>query len=106
VHLRSADFLDVETYPTMTFRSTGVRPRDAGTVLVDGELTLRGVTGSVTLQVEVGGFTDGQRGRAVAGFCATTEIDRTDFGVTGGTAGSVVGHIIRIALQIEATPSA
>jgi polyisoprenoid-binding protein YceI len=53
-HLRSADFLDVEKNPTMTFRSTAIRPQDEEQFLVDGELTLRGVTKPVTLEVEVG----------------------------------------------------
>jgi polyisoprenoid-binding protein YceI len=101
-HLRSADFLDVERYPTMTFRSTAVRPLDARLVLVEGELTLRGVVRVVALEVEVGGFAEGPDGATVAGFSAATEIDRRDFGVTGGTAGAVVSDRIRIALEIEA----
>ncbi|MCO1659932.1 YceI family protein [Pseudonocardia humida] len=105
-HLRSRDFLDVAAYPTMAFRSTAIRPRDGETVLVDGELTLRGVTRPVTLAVEVGGFADGPNGSTVAGFSATTEIDRTDFGVTGGPAGAIVSDRIRIALEIEATLTA
>jgi polyisoprenoid-binding protein YceI len=101
-HLRSADFLDVERYPAMTFRSTAVRPLEAQLVLVAGELTLRGVVRAVTLEVEVGGFAEGPDGTVVAGFSAATEIDRRDFGVTGGTAGAVVSDRIRISLEIEA----
>lgn len=105
-HLRSADFLDAATYPTMTFRSTAIRPRDGETVLVDGELTLRGVVRPVTLEVEVGGVADGPQGSTVAGFSATTAIDRADFGVTGGAAGAIVSDRITIALEIEATLNA
>lgn len=105
-HVRSADFLDVETYPTMTFRSTGIRAQNEELFLVDGELTLRGVTKPVTLEVEVGGVTETPRGTAVAGFSAVTEISRTAFGVTGGPAGVIVSDTIKIGLEIEATLSA
>jgi polyisoprenoid-binding protein YceI len=103
-HLCSPDFLDVQTYPTMSFRSTAVRPQNAEILLVDGELTLRGVTRPVILAVEIGGFADGPDGVPVAGFSAATEIDRTAFGVTGGPAGAIVSDTIRIALEIEAGP--
>lgn len=101
--VRSKDFLDVETYPTMTFRSTAIRPQDEELVLIDGELTLRGIAKPVTLEVELGGVAEGPQGSTVAGFSATTEISRTDFGVTGGPAGAVVSDKIRIVLEIEAT---
>ena len=54
-HLRSADFFDVATFPTIDFVSTGVRA-DGGDFLVDGDLTIRGVTKPVTFEVEFGGF--------------------------------------------------
>jgi polyisoprenoid-binding protein YceI len=101
-HLRSPDFLDAEAHPTMSFRSTAIRQQNAEILLVDGELTLRGITRPVTLAVEIGGFADGPDGTPVAGFSATTAIDRTAFGVTGGPAGAIVGETIRIALEIEA----
>jgi polyisoprenoid-binding protein YceI len=100
--LRGADFLDVLTHPTMTFRSTAVRPQSAEVLLVDGELTLRGTTRPVTLAVEIGGIADSPNGTPVAGFSAETEIDRTAFGVTGGPAGAIVSDTITIALEIEA----
>lgn len=101
-HVRSEDFLDVATYPTMTFTSTGVRAHGEG-LLVDGDLTLRGVTKSVTLEVEVNGFGDGgYEGTKVAGFSASTDINRKDFGITGGAAGAMVGEKITILLEIEA----
>jgi polyisoprenoid-binding protein YceI len=101
-HVRTADFLDVETYPEMTFTSTGIRFED-GVYLIDGDLTLRGVTRPVTLETEVGGFGPGmQEGHMVVGFSATTEISRSDFGVTGGTAGAAVSDKIKITLDIEA----
>jgi polyisoprenoid-binding protein YceI len=105
-HVRSADFLDVDQYPTLTYRSTGIRP-DGNHFIVDGELSLHGVTKSVPLQLEVNGFQPNSPfGDTRAGFSATTEIDRTDFGVEfnapldGG--GVVLGDKIRITLEIEA----
>ncbi|AKH82526.1 hypothetical protein AA958_10140 [Streptomyces sp. CNQ-509] len=101
-HVRTADFLDVETYPEMTFKSTGIRVKD-DVYLIDGDLTLRGVTRPVTLETEVGGFGPGmQEGHTVVGFSATTEINRSDFGVTGGAAGAAVSDKIKITLDIEA----
>ncbi|MFI7672157.1 YceI family protein [Actinophytocola sp. NPDC049390] len=97
-HLRSDDFLAVERFPTMTFVSTGVRA-DGDTFLVEGDLTIRTVTKRVTLTVVPNGFDSHGR---VAGFTAYTEINRKDFGVTGGASGFVVGSRIRIALEITA----
>ena len=111
-HIRSADFFEVETYPTMTYRSTGIRP-DGEDFLVDGELTLKGVTKPVTLALELGGFGPDAFGGTRAGFSASTTINRRDFGVDismpmdGG--GVVVGDKITINLDIQAvlaTPAA
>ncbi|MEU6853597.1 YceI family protein [Actinacidiphila alni] len=102
-HVRSADFLDVEQFPEMTFTSTAIRPQTAELFEVDGELTLHGVTRTVTLKLELNGFGTHYEGHAIAGFSAATEISRSDFGVTGGAAGAAVSDKIRIALEIEAT---
>ena len=69
-HVRSADFLDVENFPNITFRSTG-RARDGGRFFVDGELTIRGATRPVTLDVEVNGFTPDPTAVPGVGFSAT-----------------------------------
>lgn len=104
-HLRSHDFFEVSTYPTMTYRSTGVR-QDGADYVVDGELSLKGVTRPVSLAVEVGGVGSDPWGGTRAGFTATTTINRNDFGVDikmpldGG--GVVVGDKIAITLEIEA----
>ncbi|GAA0211701.1 YceI family protein [Saccharothrix mutabilis subsp. mutabilis] len=100
-HVRNEDFLDVEKHPELTFTSTGVRANGEG-FIVDGELTLRGVTKTVELELELNGFGDGFEGAKVAGFSASTEISRKDFGVTGGAAGAAVGDKITILLEIEA----
>lgn len=105
-HVRSADFLDVERYPELTFHSTGIRAQDDGFV-VDGELSLHGVTRPVSLQLEVHGFQpDSPFGDTRAGFTAKAEIDRRDFGIEfnipldGGGVG--LGHKVDVTLEIEA----
>jgi polyisoprenoid-binding protein YceI len=105
-HLRSPDFLDVEGYPSLTYRSTGVRADGDGYV-VDGELTLHGVTRSIPLALEVHGFlSESPFGDSRVGFSARTEISRKDFGISfdapleGG--GVVVGDKIQIDLEVEA----
>jgi polyisoprenoid-binding protein YceI len=103
-HIRSADFFHVEQHPTMTFQSTGVR-QDGDDFLLDGDLTLRGVTKPVTFKLEVNGFGPDAYGGTRAGFSATTEINRSDFGVSyngpipGG--GVAVSEKVTIHLEIE-----
>jgi len=106
-HLRTADFFDVETYPTMTFASTGVQPTGPNTFRLMGDLTLHGVTRPVTLDVTAAGpITDPRAGQR-AGFHAEGEIDRRDFGMTWGQdlPGGVpaVGHMVKLVLDAEAT---
>jgi polyisoprenoid-binding protein YceI len=106
-HLRSADFLDVERYPTLSFRSTAVRAGDEpGRYLVDGDLTIRDVTRPVTLDVEYLGWSDDPWGGKRAGFSATTEITRDDFGASWNvvveSGGLLVGKKVRIELEVEA----
>ena len=105
-HLRNPDFLDVEHYPTIAFRSTSVTEDGDGGYRVDGDLTIRGVTRPVTLELEYLGWSDDPWGGKRAGFSASTEIDRHDFGATWNlaveTGGVVVGRKVRIELEIEA----
>lgn len=104
-HVRSADFFDVENFPTWTYRSTGVRP-DGEDVVLDGELTIKGVTRPVPLALELNGFGPDPFGGTRAGFSGSTSINRNDFGVDikmpidGG--GVVVGDKVQINLEIEA----
>lgn len=105
-HLRSADFFDVENYPTMEFVSTGVRQQD-GDFIVDGDLTIRGVTKPVSFEFEFGGFGQDPYGNYKAGASATTVINRDDFGLTHNavleTGGMLVGKDVTITLDLQGT---
>ncbi|MEX2256082.1 MAG: YceI family protein [Acidimicrobiia bacterium] len=105
-HLRSADFFDVEQYPDFTYRSTGIRVDD-GDLVVDGELTLHGLTKPVPLALEVHGFLpESPFGDHRVGLSATGELSRKEFGITfdapleGGGVG--LSDRIHITLEIEA----
>jgi polyisoprenoid-binding protein YceI len=104
-HIRTADFFDVENNPAMTYRSTGVRASGDGFV-VDGELTLRGVTRQVPLSLEINGVGPDAYGGSRIGFSASAEINRTDFGVNWNSAieagGVVVSEKVAIQLEIQA----
>ncbi len=81
-HLRSTDFFSAEQHPQMTFRSSAVRPRGDGEYEMTGDLTINGITRSVVLDVEFNGVeVFPADGSTHAGFSATTEINRDDFGV-------------------------
>jgi polyisoprenoid-binding protein YceI len=105
-HLRSTDFFAVDEHPTMTYRSTGVRAEGDGFV-VDGELTLHGVTRPLSLEAELNGFQAGTPfGDTRVGFSARGTLDRRDFGIAfnipmeGG--GVVVSERVQIELEAEA----
>ena len=104
-HIKSSDFFEVETYPTIEFTSTGLEGAGEDYVL-HGNLTIKGNTKPVDLKVELGGFGPDAYGGTRAGFTATTEISRKEFGVDiqvpmdGG--GVVVGDKIAVELEIEA----
>jgi len=104
-HLRSADFLDVEHYPTLTFKSTSVA-LDGDDWNVAGDLTVRGTTRPVVLAVEFDGANTTPWGTQAVGFSASTEIDREEFGLTYNQAleagGVVVGKKVRIEINVEA----
>ena len=104
-HIRSADFFDVGNHTVMTFRSTAVVAHGEDWV-VEGDLTLKGITKKVELQLELNGFGPDAYGGTRAGFSAKTEISRKEYGVDidmpmdGG--GVVVGDKISVELEIEA----
>ena len=104
-HLRSSDFFEVEKYPRMSYRSTGIRRTDDGWA-VDGELTLHGVTRRVPLAVDMNGFGSDPWGGRRAGFSATAQINRRDFGI-GSTVpmdggGVALGDKASIMIEIQA----
>lgn len=103
-HLRSADFFDVEAFPTMTYTSSGVRPDGEG-YLLDGELSLHGVTRPVPLHLKLTGVGPDAYGGTRIGVSATGTINRSDFGVTANMpvpgGGVVVSETIAIAIDVE-----
>ncbi len=105
-HIRSADFFEVEKYPEMTFASTGIKAAEEGFVL-EGDLTLKGVTQAVAFNLEVSGFGPDAYGGTRAGFSATTVINRMDYGVSfngpipGVPGGVAVSEKVTINLEIE-----
>jgi polyisoprenoid-binding protein YceI len=105
-HLRSGDFFESEKYPTMEFRSTGIKSHDGDEFIVDGELTIRDVTKPVELKVEFEGVGRSPYGQDVFGFSATTEINREDWGLTWNVAleqgGVMVSKNIKIEIEGEA----
>jgi polyisoprenoid-binding protein YceI len=105
-HLRSPDFLDVESHPTLEFRSTSARQTGETSLRVDGELTIRGITRPVSLDVEYLGLVDDPFGNKHAVFSAETEIDREEWGMTWNaaleTGGVLVGRRLKIELEIQA----
>lgn len=105
-HLKSADFLDVEKFPTLTFKSTRVNMKGDGEYSVEGDLTIHGVARKVTLAVE--GPTPPTKdpwGNTRIGISATTKINRKDFGLTWNaaleTGGLLVGEEVAISLEVE-----
>jgi polyisoprenoid-binding protein YceI len=105
-HLKSADFLDVEKFPTMTFESAGVASEGAGELDLLGNLTIHGVTKPVTLKVE-GPTAEGKDpwGNTRIGASATTKIKRSDFGLTYNaaleTGGILIGDDLKIEIEVS-----
>lgn len=109
-HLRSADFFDVETFPTLEFRSRKVEGTDEDRYRVTGDLTIHGVTREVVLNVEEGGRLRDPWGKERAAFLATTTINRGDYGLTWNQAleagGVMVSDKVEIEIELEATKAA
>jgi len=103
-HLKSPDFLDVEKFPTITFKSTRMTKGEGNTVKVDGDLTIHGVTRPVTVNVEYTPETPAI-GMTVRGFTATTKINRKDYGLNWNKAieagGVMVGDEVNITVEGE-----
>jgi polyisoprenoid-binding protein YceI len=105
-HLRSPDFLDVATYPTLTYRSTGLTPEGHGRFKLHGELTVRDITRPVDLDVSFEGVARDPWGNQRFGISATGEVDREDFGLTWNqaleTGGVLVGKAVKFEIEAEA----
>lgn len=110
-HLRTADFFEVDTYPTITFKSSSVRADGSGGLIATGPLTIKDVSKEVDLTISVLGVKEIPEqmqqmmgAKRVAGFTASTTIDRGDFGVGTGNwaASAVIGDEVEISIQLEA----
>lgn len=109
-HLRSPDFLDVERYPEIRFRSRGIERLEASRYRVVGDLTIRDVTRQVSLDVEYGGRAKDPWGNERVGFIATTSLDRRDFGLQWNqvleAGGVLVGDRVDVELEVQAVKAA
>ena len=105
-HLKSADFFDVESHPELTFRSRRIEAKGGDRFALVGDLTIRGITREVTLDVESGGQTKDPWGNQRAAFSARTSVDRKAFGLTWNqaleTGGVMVGDKVEIEIDVEA----
>jgi len=103
-HLRTADFFDVEKFPTMTFTSTQVKAVDKDTLEVTGDLTMHGVTKRVTIPVDFLGTVKTPKSEK-AGFETTFTVNRKDFGIIWNRvmdAGPVLGEDVKVTISVEA----
>lgn len=108
-HLKSADFFDAENNPSIDFKSTSIT-KDGDDYQVTGDLTIKGVTNSVTFEVEFGGKGTNPWGVEVYGFEAEAKLNREDFGLTWNaaleTGGVLVGKDVKIKVELEVNPAA
>ncbi|HEY8498658.1 MAG TPA: YceI family protein, partial [Limnochordales bacterium] len=104
-HLRSADFFDAEHHPTLEFRSRRIQPVGEGKYKVVGDLTMRGVTREVTVDVTFEGRVKDPWGNERVGFSAETRLNRKDWGLNWNAlleaGGVVVGDEVRVSVQTE-----
>lgn len=105
-HLRSNDFFDAPQHPTITFASTRIEAKREGEYLLHGDLTIRGVSKPVALDVEFHGTANNPWGKTVAGLTVRGAINRKDFGVAFNavldSGGVMVGETVKLELEIEA----
>ena len=105
-HLRSPDFLDAAQFPQITYRSRSAERLAADRYRVVGDLTIRGVTREVPLEVELGGMAKDPWGKQRVGFTAQARLDRKDFGLTWNqvleAGGVLVGERIDVEIELEA----
>lgn len=106
-HLRSPDFLDVEKYPTIEFKSTSVTHKGGSDFSVTGDLTMRGITKPITLSAEFLGVINHPQMGVRMGMSATGEVNRDDFGMLYNapleTGGFLLGKTVKLELEAEAS---
>jgi polyisoprenoid-binding protein YceI len=104
-HLRTNDFFDAANHPKITFKSTAIEPKSEGEYLVRGDITIRGVTRPIALDVEYHGTSKSPYGQTQAGVSVTGSLNRKDFGVNFNapleTGGVVVGEKVKLELDVE-----
>lgn len=105
-HLKSADFLDADTYPEITFQSTSITATDEDTYEITGDLTMHGVTKPITLTAEIGGSDVDMYGNTRVGLEATAELSRSDYGMKFnaalGSGNMMVSDTVKLDLDIQA----
>ncbi len=105
-HLRTNDFFDAPNHPKITYKSTSIEKKGEGEYVVHGDLTIRGITKPVALDVEFLGTSKNPYGKTVAGFSARGTINRKDFGVAFNaileTGGVAVSEKVKIEIDVEA----
>jgi polyisoprenoid-binding protein YceI len=109
-HLRSADFFEVDTYPTIDFRSTAINSAGADELEIEGELTIHGVTRPITLRAEIEGTETDLQGNDRVGLSASAQINRSDYGMKFnaalGSGNVVVSDKVKILVDISAVKAA
>jgi len=104
-HLKSADFFEVDKYPTIDFESTSIEKFDDENGQLKGKLTIKGITKDVSFDLEFGGISKDPWGNEKAGFSLTGNINRNDFGLTWNaaleTGGVLVSEVIKVAAEIQ-----
>jgi len=104
-HLKSAEFFDAEQFPKITFKSTSFTKEDDGEYKLTGDLTIKGVTKSETLEVEHGGIAGDFYGNTKAGFEISGKINRKDFGLSWAgvtdTGSVVLGDEIKLLINVQ-----
>lgn len=105
-HVKDKDFFNVEQFPEMTFKSTSFDIDDNGNGTVTGDLTIKGITKPVTLDVETEGTAEDPFGNLRLGFEAKTKINRTDFGIDFNTPLNTGGVMLSDEIKIEIDGSA
>jgi polyisoprenoid-binding protein YceI len=104
-HLKSADFFDAANHPKITFYSTSIAKKDEDTYKVTGDLTIKGISKPITLNIEFGGIQNNLYGQTVSGFEITGKINRQDYGLTWSAVteagGVVVSDDVKLAINAE-----